>query len=190
MTISAMRLAAIHYRTGFPIDDFLARVGALLRADHIRVGGAIQLNVAEPGRTCGAMTLVDLSSGTAMEISQQLGSLAQGCRLDTGRLAEFGTLLERLPDEGVELLILNKFGRAEAEGHGLRRNIERALNAGVAVLTAVRAPYDDAWRVFHGGLATDLPPDLENVRAWCHTAVAQGRLRETPVVPLSTVESA
>jgi hypothetical protein len=189
MTISAMRLAAIHYRTGFRIDDFLARVGALLRADHIRVGGAIQLNAAEPGQTCGAMTLVDLSSGTVMEISQQLGSLAQGCRLDTGRLAEFATLLERPLEDGIELLILNKFGRAEAEGHGLRRNIERALDAGVAVLTAVRPPYDETWRVFHGGLATDLPPDLESVRTWCRAAVAQRRLGETPTGALSTAES-
>lgn len=190
MTISAMRLAAIHYQTGFPIDDFLARVGAHLRADDIRVGGAIQLNVAAPAQTCGAMTLVDLSSGTAMEISQQLGALAQGCRLDTGRLAEFGALLERPADDGVELLILNKFGRAEAGGHGLRRNIAHALDAGVAVLTAVRPPYDEAWREFHGGLATDLPPDLARVQAWCHAAVAQCRLGETPAVPLPTSESA
>ena len=115
-TTDATRLAAIHYHTGFRIDDFLARLGALLRADNIVVGGSIQVNASDAANACSAMTLVDLSSGTAIEISQQLGSLAQGCRLDTSRLAEFGALLERPATTDIDLLILNKFGKAEAEG--------------------------------------------------------------------------
>lgn len=173
-TIGGKRIAAIHYQSGFRVDDFLANVGARLRADNVRVAGAIQINGSET-KTCGSMTLVDLSSGTAIDISQQLGSLAQGCRLDTSRLAEFGTLLEGPLPDGTELLILNKFGRAESEGHGLRRNIEHALEAGLAVLTAVRPPYDEAWRQFHGGLAAELDPDLPSVRIWCHTVIAQLR---------------
>jgi hypothetical protein len=172
-TIDATRLAAIHYQVGFRIDDFLARLGELLRADDIVVGGSIQVNASDAANACSAMTLVDLSSGTAIEISQQLGSLAQGCRLDTSRLAEFGALLERPSSAGIDLLILNKFGRAEAEGRGLRRNIEQAIESGTTVLTAVRPPYDEAWHRFHGGLAAELAPDLESVREWCHAAVKQ-----------------
>lgn len=173
-----MQLAAIHYQTGFRIDDFMARLETLLRADAISVGGAIQQNAPEAR---GAMTLIDISSGAALEISQRLGSLAQGCRLDSGRLAEFGTLLEHPPLADADLVILNKFGRAEAEGHGLRRNIEQALEAGKAVLTAVRPPYDEAWRNFHAGLAVELPPDMERVRAWCRDAVARQRDDDAPI---------
>lgn len=177
-TTDATRLAAIHYQTGFRIDDFLARLGALLRADNIVVGGSIQVNAPDAVNACSAMTLVDLSSGTAIEISQQLGSLAQGCRLDTSRLAEFGALLERPSATDVDLLILNKFGRAESEGRGLRHNLERAIESGTAVLTAVRPPYDEAWHRFHGGLATELAPDMESVRAWCHAVVGQRRANQ------------
>jgi len=177
-TIDATRLAAIHYPIGFRIDDFLARLGALLRADNIVIGGSIQVNAPDAANACSAMTLVDLSSGTAVEISQQLGLLAQGCRLDTSRLAEFGALLERPTTSDIDLLILNKFGRAEAEGRGLRRNLERAIENGTAVLTAVRPPYDEAWHRFHGGLAVELAPDMERARAWCHAVVGQRRMHQ------------
>jgi hypothetical protein len=48
----------------------------------------------------------------------------------------------------------------------------------------VRPPYDEAWRRFHEGLATDLVPDLACVHAWCITAV--GRYRDA--APLSPPE--
>lgn len=169
-TVQAVRLAAIGYQAGFFIDDFLARVAATLRGDGVRIGGTVQAIHAAPDEACGAMMLTDLSSGAVAEISQRLGTLAQGCRLDAGRLAEFGTQIERIPQR-TELLIFNKFGKAEANGHGLRRNLEQAIEANIAVLTAVRPPYDEAWRRFHGGLAADLAPDIDAVRDWCLAAV-------------------
>jgi hypothetical protein len=121
------------------------------------------------------MTLVDLASGARMGISQNLGPQAQGCRLDTARLAEFGTMLDGKPSDDVDLLLFNKFGRAEAEGYGLRSNFIGAIEAGIPVLTAVRPPYDEAWRSFHEGLAIDLPPDLQRAHDWCLGAVAKWR---------------
>jgi hypothetical protein len=58
----ATRLAAIHYQTGFGIDEFLARLGARLRADNVVVGGSIQVNAPDAATPCSAMTLVDLST--------------------------------------------------------------------------------------------------------------------------------
>ena len=74
-------------------------------------------------------------------------------------------------------MMLNRFGRAEAEGGGLRSAFVRAMEAGIPVLTAVGAPYTEAWSQFHGRLAIDLPADLEAVLAWCRdvgAAVAGG----------------
>lgn len=173
--MAATRIAAIHYRTGFPIDDLLRALGERLRADSVRLGGIMQSSIADAGNPCADMMLTELGSGARIEISQRLGPLAQGCRLDSGRLAEVGVLLERAFSGDLELLILNKFGRAEAEGHGLRRNFARAMEAGVPVLTAVRPPYDEAWQDFHGGLASALEPDIERVHAWCLRAVEEQR---------------
>jgi len=168
---SGIRLAAIVYEAGFPIDEFLTRAVGLLRAEHIRLGGALQENSPGDGGRCTAMTLVDLSSRGRFRISQDLGSQAEGCRLDAQGIAEFVALLDRTPDQNVELMVLNRFGRAEAEGGGLRSAFAHAMEAGIPVLTAVRAPYTEAWSQFHGHLATDLPADLAAVLSWCRESV-------------------
>jgi len=168
---SSLRLAAIVYEAGFPIDEFLGRVANQLRAEHIRLGGALQENTPGDAGRCAAMTLVDLATRKRFQISQDLGSQAEGCRLDAQGIAEFVALLDRAPDEDVELMILNRFGRAEAEGGGLRAAFAGAMEAGIPVLTAVRAPYTDAWSQFHGRLATDLPADMDTVLAWCRDSV-------------------
>ena len=172
MTIpGSVRLAAIVYDAGFPIDDFLARIAIMLRAEHIQLGGALQENLPGDAGRCSAMNLVDLSSRGRFKISQELGSQAEGCRLDAQGIAEFVALLDRTPDQNVELMVLNRFGRAEAEGGGLRSAFAHAMEASIPVLTAVRAPYTEAWSQFHGRLATDLPAELETVVARCRDSV-------------------
>ena len=66
----------------------------------------------------------------------------------------------------VDLLVINRFGRAESLGRGLRSCFERAIEADVPVLTAVRIPYDEAWRNFHDGIGLQLTCDVEPVTAW------------------------
>ena len=68
-------------------------------------------------------------------------------------------------DGHVDLLILNRFGRAESLGRGLLRCFAEAVDAGIPVLTSVREPYDIAWRDFHGGLGIDLAADFEAIVA-------------------------
>ena len=185
MTISGtVRLAAIVYQTGFQIDDFLSRVITLLRADHVSLGGALQENTRCAAGTCPAMTLIDLMTQRRFGISQDLGLQAEGCRLDAHGLMEFGALLDQTLNHNVELLVLNRFGKAEAEGGGLRPAFVRAIESGIPVLTAVRPPYTDAWSEFHGGLADNLPADLGAVLAWCGNAVGELRAaRRTELSP-------
>jgi hypothetical protein len=170
-TLGPVRIAAIVYPSGFRIDDFLTGVADRLRADRVGLGGVLQENAPGAAGLCAAMSVVDLASQTSFPISQDLGSEAQGCRLDARGLAEIGAVLDRKPINELELFILNKFGKAEAEGGGLRPAFAKAIDAGVPVLTAVRAPYTDAWLQFHEGLAIDLPPDRDAVLAWCRESV-------------------
>ncbi len=170
-TLGTVRIAAIVYPSGFQIDDFLNRVVNRLRADRVGLSGALQQNAIGAAGRCSEMTVVDLASRSRFSISQDLGSLAQGCRLDARGLVEIGVVLDRTPIDEVELFILNKFGKAEAEGGGLRPAFAKAIEAGIPVLTAVRAPYTEAWLKFHGQLALDLDPDPDIVFAWCRESV-------------------
>ena len=179
-------LAAVTYQSGFPIDEFLAAIATTLRGDNYRLAGAIQQNRHQHDSgsldvCCAAMALVDLATGNRFEISQNLGPESQGCRLDARGLVEVGGILDVTIDHAYDLLILNKFGRAEAEGSGLRGVIARALDAGVPVLTAVRPLYSEAWQEFHGGLATELAPDSEIILAWCRGAVNKHRAARSAV---------
>lgn len=172
---ASVRLAAIGYQAGFPIDDLLRRVAERLRAERVALAGALQENIGGIPGQCSAMTLVELTSQRRFGISQDLGLQSEGCRLDARGLSEIGALLDRPFDPHTELLLLNRFGKAEAEGGGLRSVFARAIDAGIPVLTAVRPPYLEAWAQFHGGLAVDLPADLERVLAWCDAAVTELR---------------
>lgn len=176
MTITrTVRLAAIVYQTGFQIDDFLSRVADLLRADCVKLGGALQENAGDTASGCSTMTLVDLTSQSRFRISQDLGPQAQGCRLDARGLGEIEAVLDQALHHNVEILILNRFGKAEAEGGGLRSVFTHAIEAGIPVLTAVRSPYTETWSEFHGRLAIDLTPDLDAVLAWCRSSIRQLR---------------
>lgn len=170
-TSATVRIAAIVYPSGFRIDDFLTGVADRLRTDRVGLGGVLQENAPGAAGLCAAMSVVDLASQISFPISQDLGAQSQGCRLDARGLADIGAVLDRTPIDKLELFILNKFGKAEAEGGGLRPAFAKAIEAGIPVLTAVRAPYTEAWLQFHEGLAVDLPPDRDAVLAWCRESV-------------------
>ncbi len=171
-------IAAIEYEARFPIDDFMGRLAQTLAAEGLRIGGLIQENeptLREDGSCCATMSVVDLATRERFSISQDLGAESHGCRLDPRGLAEVEGRLSAAIAGGLELFLLNKFGRAEAEGRGLRGILAQAIEAGVPVLTAVRAPYDENWREFHGGLAVGLPADDKAVLDWCRGLMRQGR---------------
>src|SRR5690606_17839188 len=89
-----------------------------------------------------------------------------GCRLDERGLVESESAIQQALSDGVDLLVINRFGRAESFGRGLRGCFDAALLAGVPVLTAVRAPYDAAWKEFHGGFGTDLDCEIADILSW------------------------
>jgi hypothetical protein len=114
--------------------------------------------------------VIDLRSGRAFDIWELRGACARGCRLNERGLIDAEAPIASAIAERVDLLVINRFGRAESLGRGLLGCFAAALEAGVPVLTAVRAPYEDAWREFHGGLARELPPDWSRVIDWAQRA--------------------
>lgn len=162
-------LAAIVYAQGFAIDALMLGIADALRRGGVHVRGVVQENAGRG--PCADMTVVDLASGERFAISQELGAGARGCRLDPRGLAEVAARTDAAMGGDFDLLLLNKFGRAEAEGDGLRSVLAGAVAAGIPVLTSVRAPYLESWAAFHGGLAAELPPRLDAAVAWCRRVI-------------------
>lgn len=103
------------------------------------------------------MYLVDLGSGERVRISERRGRLARGCHLDWSVFTGLADLLAQRLNHGADYLIINRFGRAEAEGRGMTAVLERALDAQIPAIVGVRREYRDQWARFHGGLAVEVP---------------------------------
>jgi hypothetical protein len=159
-------LAAIRYDRGFDVDDLMLRSCARLRSRGLRIGGLIQRSAGEHGACAASVHVVDLRSGEAFDIWEKRGVCARGCRLDERGLIDAEPSIMAALAAGVDLLVVNRFGRAESLGRGFVGCFMAAIEARVSVLTAIRAPYVDAWRDFHGGLGRDLQPDISAVSAW------------------------
>lgn len=149
-------------------DRLLGRVAQRLSAAGVVLGGVVQVNTeTDPDRPC-LMDLRVLGDVRVIRISQSLGRHASGCRLDAAGLEEaVGRVAAALQDAPPQLLILNKFGKQEAEGRGFRPVIAEALALGVPVLTSVAEKNRASFDLFAEGTATPLALDDEAVLQWC-----------------------
>ncbi|MDP3407060.1 DUF2478 domain-containing protein [Bosea sp. (in: a-proteobacteria)] len=159
-------LAAIPYASGFQIDQFMADLALRLKGRGLRLGGVVQHNDGSCDQGCLSMALEDLASGTRFPISENRGAASTGCRLDARGLAAAGGALTAALADGTDLVIVNKFGRQEVLGQGLRQEIAAALLADVPLLIAVRQDFLPAWREFAGDDWISLAAQPEIIEAW------------------------
>lgn len=148
-------------------DLLLWDLASRLRAMGWPLAGAVQQNVELQTSSRCEMRLHVLAGPQVICISQQLGPLSQGCRLDTAGLERAVGLAETALEAAPRLLIVNKFGRQEADGRGFRPLIGRALMIGVPVLTAVSEGHRERFEQFADGMAMPLPADIDALLGWC-----------------------
>lgn len=170
-------LAALHYEQGFDVSAVMLEAIAHLRKQGMTVGGLLQeAEVVGPGQ-CAMLNLVDLRSGQRARITQSRGKESRGCKLDEQGLVALSHCIDAAIGDCVNLIVISRFGRAEAAGDGLLACFTDAVCAGIPLLTAVREPYVERWQDFHGGFAVDLPASPEAVLNWFDTVAAATTMR-------------
>ena len=102
----------------------------------------------------------------ALRLFENRGAGARGCRLDQAALAEATARVEGSLEQVPQLLVLNKFGKAECEGGGLRDLIASAIDRGIPVVIGVPERNLEAWRSFAGEFAMELPDHRNDVARW------------------------
>jgi molybdate transport system ATP-binding protein len=177
----AARIAAIHYERGFDVDDLLITACARLRSVGLSIGGIVQASLGERGQCASSVHAIDLRNGEKFDIWEKRGSCARGCRLDERGLIDAESAIMTAIAEQVDLLVINRFGRAESPGRGLVNCFRIAIEADIIVLTAVRPPYGDSWAAFRGGLAQSLLPELRAIRNWCLEAAVVAQCSKASV---------
>jgi hypothetical protein len=154
--------------TGHPgeIDQLLTAFAALHLTAGTSLAGVVQSNTACVGTHHCDMDARVLPDGPVIRISQSLGSAARGCRLDPAALEQTVAEVARRLNPETGLLIINKFGKHEAEGHGFRELIAEAMSMEVPVLVGVNKTNLEAFLEFTDGCATALQPDSQTLLAW------------------------
>lgn len=142
-----------------------------LQAGGMRLAGAVQVNVDHDPRLKCHMDLHILSADGVIRISQDLGALSKGCRLDPDGLERAVGLVGAALSTGADLLIINKFGKQELDGRGFRPLIGEALLQGIKVLTSVNPGNLPGFLEFAGDMATQLPEEKSAILNWCKAPV-------------------
>jgi nucleoside-triphosphatase THEP1 len=168
------QLAVVVYEDGLFADVLIARCAADLVAFGYRLGGIVQSNPHRPGRRRCDMYVKDLLGGDEIKISLDRGNEARGCRLDPDAFARIDAWVKRAVLERVDLLIINKFGKEEAHGRGLRPVIADALIADIPLLIGVSTQNLCDFLTFVGDSAARLEPDIEAITAWCRNTIEHG----------------
>lgn len=163
---SSSTILAVVYSDGLAADKLLAEWGYALRDGGLAVAGLVQLNTFVRDPVKCDMAVEELYSGTVLQLSEDRGPEARGCRLDRGILAEAAALLAVALDDKPDVLVLNKFGKVEAEGGGLRDVLARAVELEVPIVVGVPFRNLDQWRHFAGGMAEECAAEPLAIRRW------------------------
>lgn len=153
------------------VDALLFGLAEALAAQGLRPRGIVQTNTDCPGAGPCDMDVKVLPDGPVIRISQSLGTASRGCRLDPAALEQAVGLVEASLDGQADLLLVNKFGKHEADGRGFRDVIARAMIEDLPVLVGLNALNAQAFEDFTGGLAVALPPAPEALLDWVLKAV-------------------
>lgn len=157
-------------------DLVLSSLASDLVAQGLNVAGTVQINTERADAGPCDMDVKVLPQGPVLRISQDLGLSSRGCRLDPSALETAVGLVSTRLDASSDLLIINKFGKHEAEGRGFRDVIADALVLEVPVLVGINGLNKTAFEAFADGFAVALPPEPVALASWVQMAVSE-RLR-------------
>lgn len=169
---SRLPLAGIVFKSKDPVNSLLEDVSRTLTARGLNLAGVLQQTAIPEGRAENNVCLSSLRGNWTIPVLQDRGQHARGCRLDPHAITDVAGRLSADLRAGADMLIVNRFGRAESEGYGLRQVLEQAVCAHIPVLLAVREDYVADWEAFHGGMGELLPMDRYAVLSWCDAVCA------------------
>lgn len=167
-------LAVVVYEPGFDLGRFLGDVCERLAArGDLAIGGVLPTDGGLHANGRREMLLRDIGSGRTTAISQELGAGADSCILDPDGFARTRVELAAAIAAGADLMVLGKFAKREAEGHGIRAEIAECLAAGIPALVAMRTTRRADFESFAGSDWQALPPSIDAVVAWALAATGR-----------------
>jgi nucleoside-triphosphatase THEP1 len=147
----------------------LSGLVAHFRARGVTVGGLLQRRGAEGRRS---MWVDDIATGRTLRLDRQRGKDARSCVLDTEALAEAAALLRATIESAPDVIVINRFAKAELEGQGLRAEFAEAVLSPALVLTAARREHLHGLAAFLGEAPEVLPLSVDAIATWVEALLA------------------
>ena len=160
--------AALVYPTGNAEALPLSAFAEELKARGFRVGGLVQTIERDAEGYKQSITGIDVGTGEATILARYQGDrrVDANCGFDVAALAAATRAVRGAMANDADLIVIEKFGRHEGEGGGLRDEILGALAAGIPTVTAVSSTVLGEWSAMLGGLDVYLPATLDALWNW------------------------
>jgi nucleoside-triphosphatase THEP1 len=159
-------VAGVAYDGGFDIDAVLSTAVDLMRSSGVRVGGLLQRFGEQLPGGKRSMFVEELSSGERIRLDLPRGPEASGCVLDPDGLNRAACALRDAIAQRPDVLMVNRFGKQEAEGRGMRAELAEAVSSGLRTVIAVPQSLLGDWEKFLGEPAYLLKPDPTAIANW------------------------
>jgi hypothetical protein len=155
-------LAALVFGKPDEPDRLLGEFVQDLVARGYRVVGLIQTRLDDGG---AAVTV--LPTGETIPLAQRVATLSDySSRPGPCDLAQAASRIDALIESGADLVIINRFGKLEAQGTGLVDEIARAISCDIPVLVAVPEFRFADWLSFCSGMGVKLPCRSGSLQSW------------------------
>lgn len=148
------------------VDHLMAQAVEVLEANGARVGGVLQHFGERLASGKRSMWIDNVSTKVSFRLDNPRGPGATACVLDPDALTRAACAVRRAIEAGNDLIVVNRFGNAEAEGRGLRAEIAEVLCADIPLLIAVRYSLLPDWEGFLGTPPDIILPRLDAILYW------------------------
>jgi len=145
-----------------------------------RVVGLIQTRLGD-----GSAAVTVLPTGETIPLAPRRGPVSS--RPDPCDLATPAARIDVLIESGADLVIINRFGKLEAEGTGLVDEIARALRGDIPVVVAVPEFRFSEWLSFCRGMGVKLPCRDGSLQSWWNAMIV-GEPLSAPRLRMSVCE--
>jgi hypothetical protein len=158
-------IAALVYSADDRPDLVLCAFAERLAAAGKRLCGLVQFRDCLRDGSPGRVMVLDSWHIVEVGVKRDLAANSQ-CRLDARWLDQMGTQAKASIEEGVDTVIVNRFGPLEAAGRGFRDAILAASETQTPLIIAVPEFEFERWTLFSRGMTVRLECTLESVLCW------------------------
>ena len=161
-----VRVGVVLYDSLIEVDPIFTAAVAEIQQRGIMIGGLLQYFGARMSNGKRSMWVEDIATRETIRLDQPRGPGATACILDPDALARAACMLRRSVSAGAEVLVVNRFGNAEADGRGMRAEFAEAICSGATVLVAAKFSLLNDLEGFLGGPAHVLLPSPTAIADW------------------------